>query len=378
MAVYKRGEVWWYGFNFDGRRIQGSSKSTSKTIAKEAERECRRQLVHVHNGTIDPQKQRKERVRTVSDLATIYLKDYALRHKSVTFAEYNVKHLKEHLGDRLAVQIDDRVVQDYQSARLNEKAAPKTINGEVSMLLLLMGRDGETLRVSLKRSKKLKIGGVKQFVGKAYDLDEKDRMLAQAKRSRSPLIFPALVIALNTGMRDGENKRTRWSQIDFEKGIFTVGKSKTSAGTGRTIPLNDELRDALLDHAKWYATKFKELNPEWYIFPFGRRGRMDPNRHITTMKTAWSGVRGRAGVTGRWHDTRHTLITELAESGAGSQTIKDIAGHVSNQMLERYSHISTEAKRAALEDVSRRRQTARELAAKKKAAAHEAATTAVN
>ena len=368
MAVYKRGKIWWYGFILDGKRIQGSSKSTSKTIAKEAERECRRGLVHVRNGIIDPQKQRKERIRTVSDVAVVYLKDYGLRHKSITFAKYNVQHLKEHLGDKLVVQIDERVVQDYQSARLNEKAAPKTINGEVSMLLLLMGEDGALLRVSLKRSKKLKIGDVKEDVGKAYNLDEKDRLLDQAKRSRSPLIFSALVIALNTGMRDGENKRTRWSQIDFEKGIFTVGKSKTSAGTGRTIPLNDELRDALLEHAKWYKTKFKELKPEWYIFPFGRRGQMDPKRHITTMKTAWSGARRRAGVTGRWHDTRHTLITELAESGAGGQTIKDIAGHVSNRMLERYSHISTEAKRVALEDVSKRRQIARGLAAKKKAA----------
>jgi integrase len=378
MAVYKRGDIWWYGFILDGKRIQGSSKSTSKTVAKEAERECRRQLVHVHNGSIDPQKQRKQRIRTVSDVAAVYLKDYALRHKSITFADYNVKHLIEHLGNEMVSQIDDRVVQNYQSARLNEKAAPKTINGEVSMLLLLMGRDGELLRVSLKRAKKLKIGGVKEFSGKAFNVDEKDRMLDQAKQSRSPLIFPALVIALNTGMRDGEIKRTCWSQIDFEKAIFTVGRSKTSAGTGRTIPLNDELRDALLDHAKWYATKFKELKPEWYVFPFGRRGRMDPTRPITTMKTAWSGVRGRAGVTGRWHDTRHTLITELAESGAGSQTIKDIAGHVSQQMLDRYSHISTEAKRAALEDVSKRRHTARGLAAKKKAAASDGVVTTVN
>jgi len=30
-------------------------------------------------------------------------------------------------------------------------------------------------------------------------------------------------------------------------------------------------------------------------------------------------------VKGRWHDSRHTLITELAESGADDQTIKDFA-----------------------------------------------------
>jgi hypothetical protein len=53
------------------------------------------------------------------------------------------------------------------------------------------------------------------------------------------------------------------------------------------------------------------------------------------------------------------LITELAESGAGNQTIMDIAGHVSRQMLARYSHIRTEAKRKALEEVSQRRKARR-------------------
>jgi hypothetical protein len=41
----------------------------------------------------------------------------------------------------------------------------------------------------------------------------------------------------------------------------------------------------------------------------------------------------------------------LAESGAGDQTIMDIAGHVSRQMLARYSHIRMEAKRKALEAI---------------------------
>jgi integrase len=77
----------------------------------------------------------------------------------------------------------------------------------------------------------------------------------------------------------------------------------------------------------------------------------DPTRHVTTLKTAWTNVRDNADVTGRFHDNRHTLITELAESGAGDQTIMDIAGHVSKQMLKHYSHIRMEAKRAALESI---------------------------
>jgi hypothetical protein len=48
------------------------------------------------------------------------------------------------------------------------------------------------------------------------------------------------------------------------------------------------------------------------------------------------------------------MITDLAESGAGDQTIMDIAGHVSKSMLTHYSHIRMEAKRDALESLVKR------------------------
>jgi hypothetical protein len=72
---------------------------------------------------------------------------------------------------------------------------------------------------------------------------------------------------------------------------------------------------------------------------------------MVTLKTSWSNARKKANVQGRWHDNRHTLITDLAESGAGDETIRDIAGHVSKQMLKHYSHIRMEAKRLALESI---------------------------
>ena len=165
------------------------------------------------------------------------------------------------------------------------------------------------LRAILRREKRLTLR-IRELPGKAFSVEEKDRMIAAARESRSPLILPALTLALNAAMRNGEIKNLRWSQIDFSKGILTVGKAKSAAGEGRTIPLNSEIREALLLHAKWYVRQFGELNPDWYVFPFGRRGCMEPTRPITTLKTAWTNVRTKAGVKGRWHDTRHTLITE--------------------------------------------------------------------
>ena len=63
--------------------------------------------------------------------------------------------------------------------------------------------------------------------------------------------------------------------------------------------------------------------------------------------------REKAGVSGRWHDNRHTVITDLAESPERSdETIRDMVGHVSKQMLKHYSHIRMAAKRRAAEGIA--------------------------
>ena len=45
---------------------------------------------------------------------------------------------------------------------------------------------------------------------------------------------------------------------------------------------------------------------------------------------------------------RHHAITKLAENGVADETLMAIAGHVSMEMVEHYSHIRMEAKRAAV------------------------------
>src|SRR5450755_3294550 len=196
---------------------------------------------------------------------------------------------------------------------------------------------------------------------RAYTADEKARMLGEAAKLRSKNMYPALILDLNCGLRDKELRELRWQQIDLvHKKQLTVGKSKTDAGTGRVIPLNDTVMIALEAHAAWYIRRFGECKPEWYVFPAGKGQPNDPTRPVTSLKTAWTKVREKAKVVGRWHDNRHTLVTELAESGAGDEVIMSIAGHVSRAMLSRYSHVRMEAKRRALDEIATRQRAADE------------------
>jgi len=213
-----------------------------------------------------------------------------------------------------------------------------------------MGESGDVIRVRLRKKKKLKLPS-RRKIGKAYEPDETRRMREMSRKSRSPHIQLALTLALNAGMRDAEIKSLTWGQIHLDKGYLQVGESKTAAGEGRTIPINTILRQAILDHRGQYGKKFKTIQEEWYVFPYGKPRPNEPTRHVTTLKTAWKNIRKNANVRGRWHDHRHTLITQLAESGAGEETIRQIVGHVFKEVLRDYLNVRMKAKRDALESI---------------------------
>ena len=75
--------------------------------------------------------------------------------------------------------------------------------------------------------------------------------------------------------------------------------------------------------------------------------------------TAWRALRDGAGLHGlRFHDLRHTVITELAEMGVADHVLESISGHLSRRMLEHYSHIRIDAKRQALDALDQARRAA--------------------
>ena len=132
MALYKRGDIWWYEFQFAQRPIRESAKTTSKTVAKQAEQNRRRELERGFNGIEDA---RAERVRPVKEIAAEYLAQYCLRNKSGVYAKYAVGHLVRLLGKMMVADVTDKTITEYQNERLKEGAAPKTINEEVGFLL---------------------------------------------------------------------------------------------------------------------------------------------------------------------------------------------------------------------------------------------------
>ncbi len=150
----KESKIWWYDFTFAGKRICESTKTASKTRARDAEDKRRRELEDGFNGITH---NRAERIKTITELADAYFEEYKVRKKSSTFAEYALGHVKRHCGRLLKVDVTEQTVKDYQTARLKEEAAPKTINEEVGFLLRLLGDQGDTIRARMRRERSLKL-----------------------------------------------------------------------------------------------------------------------------------------------------------------------------------------------------------------------------
>src|ERR1017187_9308288 len=137
----------------------------------------------------------------------------------------------------------------------------------------------------------------------------------------------------------GTNCNSPWAKTFDFTGFPQTRTIDSTRRSGRLIRV-----ESLASHAKWCLADIEQH--------LARESFEQPKHSQTILgHTASRNLREKANVTRRWHDNRHTLITELAESGAGDQTIMDIAGHVSKQMVKHYSHIRMEAKRTALESI---------------------------
>ena len=154
----------------------------------------------------------------------------------------------------------------------------------------------------------------------------------------------AVVVSLNTGLRNGELFAMEWRDVDFDRGILTVRGEVTKTGRSRHVPMNATVQDAL--------QAWKEQGPgEGLVFP-GRFGQRRPN---ATQR--WLQLLEDAGITGfRWHDMRHDFASKLVMAGVDLNTVRELLGHSDIGMTLRYAHLSPKVKAEAVArlDVKRR------------------------
>jgi integrase len=404
VAIYrptKDTKIWWYDFIFEGQRVRESAKTRSKTVAKDAERVRHREIEESYNGI-----KRRDRAKLFSVAAEewLTLKALTLADSSQSIERYNLKHLRPHFEKRLVTDIQAKDVSRYQQSRLANGASPKTVNLEVGTLRAILRRH----RVWGEIQQDVRMLPTTDDVGHALNADEEAALLSACLMSRSRCLYPAVMVALNTGLRYNEIRLLQWKQLDFVDHFLTVGKSKTRNGTGRVIPLNARIFSVL----ELWAMNFPQRQPNHYVFPFERYGASgeedtfgftagavaydtDPTRPIGDWKEAWEKAKERAGailrgepdepqpvkieqlrketkgrakpgkgvnrkekntkpasLKCRFHDLRHSAVTRLLEAGIPYPVVASVMGWsaaTAIRMSKRYGHIGQKALRDAMD-----------------------------
>jgi len=150
-------------------------------------------------------------------------------------------------------------------------------------------------------------------------------------------LTPLVLVAINTGLRQGELFNLTWSDVDLDRGSLTVRGSGAKSGTTRHVPLNAEARAVL---KAWREQTAGEV----LVFESPKGGRLD------NVQTSWERLVKAAGISAfRFHDTRHHFASRLVMAGVDLNTVRELLGHSDLTMTLRYAHLAPEHKAAAVE-----------------------------
>ncbi len=270
--------------------------------------------------------------------------------------KHRLKELKAFFGDKKLIHITAADVQTYQAVRL-EKVTATTINSEVKLLRLMLRKAGCWKRIENSYKP---LPEAPSQVGQPFTDDAEEKLVKLVLNDPGVSVAAlAALVCLNTGLRGGELKNLRLSDVDLIEKTVVVKRiiTKTNAGE-RKIPLNELAVWAfakLIERARLLEAK----EPEHHLFPFciARRTKdektylgYDVTRHQTSFRTGWKLLLKRAGLPHtRFHNTRHSFVSKLGEKGVADQVIMGLAGHSVRKMLDHYSKARLTAKRNAVD-----------------------------
>lgn len=204
-----------------------------------------------------------------------------------------------------------------------------------------------------------------------YTVDEVQRILKVAREERNSVRW---AFALALGLRQGETLALRWSDVDWERRLLTVRKTRLrpayehacggicgrragfcpqrrvtnaavgetkSAASRRVIALPRPLVELLSQHQleqereREVACQLWEDGGWMFASPTGMP--LNPN----TDYRRWKALLRAAGVRdGRLHDARHTAATVLLLLGVPERAAMGVMGWSTTAMAARYQHVT--------------------------------------
>ncbi len=341
MGLYRRKEspIWWMCFSADGKQYRKSTGTANRKLAEKILGKVETQIVEGRWFDID-----RARQYTFEDMMDRFMAEHAPTKEPRTQKSYRncLANLKPFFSGLTLEKIDTDAVLQYVHRRRSEGCRPGTRNRELAMLskafnLARLWKWTKTNPCQLvKREKE------DNEIGRCLTEEEEERLLTACKHFLRGQLYEMVVIALNTGIREGEILKMRWDKIDLVRKVFESFNEKTNSW--RTVPMNETAYTLLKE-------KVKVRSMSGYVFTTSE----DTPIIARNLLREWYKALKLAGITGlRFHDLRHTVGTRLGRAGQDIHAIASILDHSQLSTTRRYVKHNTESIRKGLNILDRK------------------------
>jgi len=128
--------------------------------------------------------------------------------------------------------------------------------------------------------------------------------------------------------------------VDLKGGWINLTPEITKTNEGRKIPLHERVVECLAE-----IRNAQHIHSD-FVFPSPQNG--GPKNF---PREVWERARERAGLDNfRFHDLRHTFVTNARKAGKQDRAIMKITGHKTMSVFMRYDTVDDEDLRKVIED----------------------------
>lgn len=318
--LYKRGDHYWVRGRFEKRLLQKSLGTNNLTDA----RIFRDKEIAIFLG----RKPKNSGVSLLGEKFDEWIEINKVKWsigttESVTNQWTN--HLKPFFEKELISDVNDTAWLKYVSDKRKTDLKRKFFNDRkyLSMFLNWAFREG-----LIEKLPKLSDVDPEVKAGRVYSSDELEALLQASDND----LAIQIVLALTMGMRVGEILSLEWRQVDFKRKLIHLPAAKTKIRKERTFAISEDALPLLI-------SRHERSRSDW-VFPSPK----DSTKSVGKggNKSAWKSAKKKAGVVGRFHDLRHTFLTNAFRSGANPALICYYAGVSLEEAQKTYLHFTPE------------------------------------
>ena len=330
-----------------GKQIQRSITDKSKKVVA--------QKLKAAVAAIDAGTYKAPCKMTVAQWLDIWVAEYLNSVKPLTKHNYNKqvqKHLKPALGAARLEALDTHTIQRFYNSLIASGLSPKTVKNVHGILHCALQQAIACDYIYRNPADACKLPKVTKPEIKPLEPEEIARLLKEAEQDDYCNLF---IVAMFTGMRQGELLGLAWECVDFKSGIITVKQQlqckdgnyfleTPKSGKNRTILPALIVMDALRNQLE---RQQKEQ---------GQAGRMSVNQFNLVFTDAlgkylvrrtvvkhFKKISQRAGISddARFHDLRHSFAVSSLYAGDDIKTVQANLGHATAQFtLDVYGHVT--------------------------------------